>query len=187
MQMVDSEIIGLFLERSEQAISELSVKYGTACMHVARNILNDDQDAEECVNDAYLGVWNSIPPHTPNPLLAYVCRIVRNLSIKRYHSNAAVKRNSNYDVALDELEACLAAPASVEDDVAANELTRHINAFLATLDKESRMIFVCRYWRADSITEIAERFHMTSNNVYVRLSRTRDKLKQHLIKEGFLT
>ena len=184
--MVDSEIIGLFFERSEQAISELANKHGPACRQVARNILNDDRDVEECVDDAYLGVWNAIPPHRPNPLLAFVCRIVRNLSVKRYHSNAAIRRNSNYDVALDELEACLAAPISVEDDVAANELTRHINAFLATLDKESRMIFVCRYWRADSVAEIAEQFHMTSNNVYVRLSRTRDKLKQHLMKEGFL-
>jgi len=185
--MVDKEIIGLFFERSEQAISELANKHGAACCKVARNILNDDRDVEECVNDAYLGVWNAIPPHRPNPLLAFVCRIVRNLSVKRYHANTAIRRNSNYDVALDELEACLAAPASVEEDVAAKILTEHVNAFLATLDKESRMIFVCRYWRADSVDEIAEQFHMTSNNVYVRLSRTRDKLKQHLMKEGFLT
>ena len=185
--LVDNEIISLFLERSEQAIKELSDKYGALCGCVARNILNDDQDAEECVNDAYLGVWNTIPPQKPTRLQAYVCQIVRNLSLKKYHANAAAKRNSHYDTALDELEACLAAPVSVEDQYAAKELGRLINNFLGTLDKQTRMIFVRRYWYADSIADISAQYHMTENNVYVRLSRTRDKLKQYLKKEGFLT
>ena len=101
-RMDDSKIIELFYERSEQAIIELSKKYGTVCTKVAKNILNDVRDTEECVNDAYLGAWNTIPPQRPNPLLSYVCRIVRNLAIKKYHANTAVKRNSIYDVALDE-------------------------------------------------------------------------------------
>lgn len=102
--MDDREIIKLFFERSEQAITELSNKYGTVCSKIAFNILNSKQDAEECVNDAYLGVWNTVPPQDPSPLLSYVCRIVRNLSIKKYRANTADKRNSIYDVALDELE-----------------------------------------------------------------------------------
>ena len=99
----DRKIIELFFERSEQAIIELSKKYGSVCSKVAFNILNNTQDTEECVNDAYLGTWNTIPPQNPNPLLSYVCRIVRNLAIKKYHTNTAAKRNSIYDVALDEL------------------------------------------------------------------------------------
>ena len=154
--MDDSKIIELFYERSEQAIIELSHKYGTVCTKVANNILNDVRDTEECVNDAYLGAWNTIPPQNPNPLLSYVCRIVRNLAIKRYHSNTAKKRNSIYDVALD------------------------------GLDKESRVMFVRRYWYADSISDLAQLFHTSNHNVSVRLSRIRNKLKKHLIQEGVL-
>ena len=98
----DSEIIDLFYMRSERAIMELAAKYGNACNKVAKNILNNILDAEECVNDAYLGAWNTIPPQNPNPLLTYICRIVRNLSIKKYHTNTSVKRNRFYHAPLDE-------------------------------------------------------------------------------------
>ena len=117
----DSKIIELFFERSEQAIIELSKKYGTICTKVACNILNNKQDAEECVNDAYLGVWNTIPPQRPDSFIGYVCRIVRNLAIKRYHFNTAVKRNSIYDVALDELEECISGKLSVEEQLEGKE------------------------------------------------------------------
>lgn len=180
----DSRIIELFYERSEQAILELSRKYGSICGRVAGNILNNRLDTEECLNDAYLGVWNSIPPQKPNPLLSYVCRIVRNLAIKKYHANTAAKRNSIYDIALDELENCFPAPATVEDEFNAKELARMIDGFLETLDKRNRMMFVRRYWYSDSIADIAELFHTSSHNVSVRLCRTREKLKKYLIKEG---
>ena len=143
-RMDDSKIIELFYERSEQAIIELSKKYGTVCTKVAKNILNDVRDTEECVNDAYLGAWNTIPPQRPNPLLSYVCRIVRNLAIKKYHANTAVKRNSIYDVALDELENCFPSSCSVEDEFNASEVARSIDRFLETLDKENRIMFVRR-------------------------------------------
>ena len=182
--MEDSKIIELFYERSEQAIVELSNKYGSVCTKVANNILNNSRDTEECVNDAYLGAWDSIPPQKPNPLLSYVCRIVRNLAIKKYHANTAAKRNSTYDVALDELENCFPASNSVEDEFNAREVARIIDAFLETLDTENRILFVRRYWHSDSITELAELFHTSSHNISVRLSRTREKLKRHLIKEG---
>ena len=181
----DRKIIELFFERSEQAIIELSKKYGSVCSKVAFNILNNTQDTEECVNDAYLGTWNTIPPQNPNPLLSYVCRIVRNLAIKKYHANTAAKRNSIYDVALDELENCLTASLTVEQEISAKELSRQIDRFLATLDEENQMMFVRRYWYSDSISDIAERFQTSSNNVSVRLSRLRNKLKSHLKKEGF--
>ncbi len=182
--MDDSKIIELFYERSEQAIIELSKKYGSICTRVANNILNNRLDAEECVNDAYLGAWNTIPPQKPNPLLSYVCRIVRNLAIKKYHANTAVKRNSIYDVALDEIGNCFSTSTSVEEEFNAREVARMIDNFLETLDKQNRIMFVRRYWHADSIADLAELFHTSSHNVSVRLSRTREKLKKYLIKEG---
>lgn len=184
--MEDEQIIYLFFERSEQAIAELSKKYGSVCRRVSQNILNNPSDAEECVNDAYLGAWNSIPPQKPHPLLTYLCRIVRNLSIKKYHENTAVKRNSNYDVALEELEDCLSAPNSVEDDCTARELSETINRFLDTLDHDNRVMFVRRYWFFDSLPEIAAMFGISSHNVSVRLFRTREKLRSYLEKEGVL-
>ncbi len=181
----DSQIMDLFYARSEQAITELSQKYGIVCRKVAGNILKNRLDVEECVNDAYLGVWNTIPPQRPDYLLAYVCRIVRNLSIMKYHSNTAVKRNSFYDVALDELEECLASTAMVEAEITAKELSGLLDRFLEMLDQENRVMFVRRYWYSDSLSEIAERFHMSSNNVSVRLSRIRGRLKKFLKNEGY--
>lgn len=183
--MEDSKIIELFNARSEQAIAELSKKYGAICIKVANNILNNQSDAEECINDTYLGVWNTIPPQKPNPLLSYVCRIARNLAIKRYHSNTAKKRNGFYDVALDELENCFSSAETTEDEFSAKELTEIINDFLETLDKDNRVMFVRRYWFSDSVGDIAKIFNTSSHNVSVRLARVREKLKKHLIKEGF--
>lgn len=181
----DSKIIDLFFARQEQAIVELSNNYGAVCSKIARNILSNSLDAEECVNDAYLGAWNTIPPKRPDPLSAYICRIVRNISIRRYHFNTAVKRNSFYDIALDELEECLASASSVEEEVSAKELSGLLDRFLETLDTENRVMFMRRYWYADSVSDIAENFHMSSNNVSVRLSRIRTRLKKFLRKEGY--
>ena len=182
--MDDSKIIELFFERSEQAIIELSDKYGAICRKVADNILNNRLDSEECVNDAYLGVWNTVPPQKPDPLLSYVCRIVRNLALKKYHENTAQKRNSIYDVALDEIADCIPASFSVEDEVAAKEVAGLIDDFLETLDQENRIIFVRRYWHSDSIEELGILFHKSKHYVSVRLSRIRKDLKQYLKKEG---
>lgn len=181
----DSKIIELFFARVEQAIVELSEKYGIVCGRIARNILKNDLDAEECVNDTYLAAWNSIPPQKPNPLRTYIFRIVRNISIAKYHANTSVKRNSIYDVALDELENCLSDSFMVEQEISAKELSLQINRFLDTLDMENRVMFVRRYWYSDSISDIAEMFQITDHNVSVRLSRIRDKLKIHLKNRGY--
>lgn len=181
----DSKIIDLFFAREEQAIASLSAKYGTVCNRIAKNILKSDLDAEECVNDAYLAVWNTVPPEKPEPLKAYISRIVRNIAIAKYHANTSVKRNSFYDVALEELEDCLAASQTVEREVTANELTEQINRFLGTIDEESRMLFVRRYWYSDNISDLADRFHTSNNNISVRLSRIRGKLKNYLQKEWY--
>ena len=182
--MEDDKIVALFHARSEQAIAELSQKYGAVCNKVADNILNNKRDAEECVNDAYLGAWNTIPPQNPNPLVAYVCRIVRNLAIKKYHANTAQKRNSDYDVALDELENCFSLGGTVETVVDAQELTAYLNVFLDSLDTQKRILFVRRYWYGDSIEELAKLFSLSKHNVSVRLSRIREKLKAYLAEKG---
>jgi RNA polymerase sigma-70 factor (ECF subfamily) len=184
--MEDQEIIELFLARSEQAITGLQGKYENRLMQIAWNILNDRFDAEECVNDTYLAVWNTIPPQKPDPLLAYVCRIVRNLSMKKYHANNARKRNSHYDVALDELEECIQSKATVESEYAVKELAGEINSFLSTLSRENRIMFVRRYWFSDSIEDIAKMFNTSSRNISLRLLRVRQKLKKYLEKEGIL-
>lgn len=185
--MEDSKIIELFFARSELAVTALSEKYGKLCQHIADNILGNHQDAEECVNDAYLGAWNTIPPQKPNPLRTYLCRIVRNIAITKYHANTAQKRNSHYDVALSELEYCLVSPDGADTPLQAKELTHLLNRFLQQQDPHSRVMFVRRYWYSDSVADIASMFHMKPNTVSVQLSRTRNKLRKFLTKEGYLT
>ena len=184
--MTDTEIINLFFERSEQAIDELAKKHGNAVARVARNILGNEQDTEECVNDTYLGAWNAIPPHRPSPLRTFVCKIARNLATKKYHSNTAAIRNSQYDLALDELEEVLSESGSVEDAYEEKELRAAINGFLATLNYSDRFIFMRRYWYSDPVQDIAKMANSTTNSVTVRLFRIRGKLRLYLEKEGLL-
>ncbi len=184
--MEDSAIVDLFFERSEQAIEELDKKYGAAVKKTAANILRDRQDAEECVNDTYLGVWNSIPPHRPEPLVSYVCRIVRNRAVSRLRRETAAKRSEGFDLVLDELEECIPAPGDVEAEVAAGELAEAVDRFLSGLPYDDRFIFVRRYWYADSVKDIAEAMHSRENRISVRLFRLREKLRITLQKEGLL-
>ena len=183
--MEDERIVALFFERSEMAIRALDDKYGALCRAVAFNILADAQDAEECVSDAYLGAWNAIPPARPDPLRAYSIKIVRNLSVKAYRTKRAFKR-SGYTVALEELDECIADKKTVEDTVEAAELGGIIERFLDTLSAKERVIFMRRYAFADSYAEIAERVGVTEKNVSVRLSVTREKLRQFLIEKEVL-
>ena len=182
----DSKIISLFFERSEQAIEELNNKYGSAVKKTAANILHDRQDVEECVNDTYLGCWNSIPPHRPDPLISFVCKIARNLAVSRLRSNTAVRRNAEFDLVLDELEDFIPSDTDVEEDYTAKELSAAINRFLLELAYDERFMFVRRYWYADSVKDIATAMHSRENRVSVRLFRLREKLRNKLKKEGFL-
>ena len=176
----DEKIIELFCGRSEQGIRELDIKYGKVCHKLSNNIVNNRQDAEECVNDAYLGVWNAIPPAHPESLSAYICKIVRNISLNRYYRKAAAKRNSAYAVVMEEIEACIAAPDTVESEMEAKELARIMESFLDTLTAQNRVIFMRRYWFSDSCKDIAEFVGLTEKNVSVRLSRIRKKMKSYL-------
>lgn len=151
------------------------------------NILDSRQDAEECVNDAYLGTWNAIPPQRPDPLLPFVCVLVRRYSIMRYRANTAMKRNSSYDACMEEIENCIAAPGRVEDHYEAKVLARTIERFLDTLNRENRVIFMRRYWYSDSYAAIAALTGLTEKNVSVRLARVRKQLRDYLMKQGVLT
>lgn len=184
--MDDSKIITLFFERSQNAVNELSEKYGRLCLQISVNILKNISDSEECVNDAYLALWNNIPPEVPDDLKTYLIKVVRNISLKRYHANTAVKRNSFYDTALSELEEVLTADVSSENEVLFKELSEKINTFLGGLSRENRTFFVCRYYYGDSIKAIAEKTGNTPHLVSVRLMRTREKLKEYLRKEELI-
>ncbi|MDD3702581.1 MAG: RNA polymerase sigma factor [Tepidanaerobacteraceae bacterium] len=184
--MEDGKIIELFFQRSENAIVELSAKYGAISMNTAYNILGNHQDAEECVNDSYLGVWNAVPPKTPNPLLAFLLKIVRNISINRCTYNSRQKRNNQYYVCVDELDYSLASNETVESQLEAAELTKYIEDFLDTLNKTNRLIFIRRYWYVDSYESIAKLTGLRENAIRTRLSRIRNELKKHLQERGVI-
>lgn len=183
--MEDEQIIDLYFRRSEQAISETDHKYGRPCRKVSFNILRNREDTEECVNDTYLAAWNTIPPKRPDPFAAFLLRIVKNLSLKRYRDSSAQKRNSELDVCFEELEECLPS-GSGADMTARAHLKILIERFLDGLDRDERIIFVRRYWYGDSVKDIAKAFHITENNTSVRLHRLRKGLKTCLEEEGVI-
>lgn len=182
--MEDKKIIDLFCERSESAIAEVSKKYGGVCMQTSFNIVNDWNDAEECVNDSYLGVWNAIPPHKPNPLLSFVLKIVRNISINRQKHKMAQKRKGNYELCIEELGTMISSPYSIEDEIEASELTKLIDAFLDTQSTENRKLFIRRYWYMDSYSNLAVITDMNEGTIRTRLSRLRNQLKIFLESKG---
>ena len=178
--MNDQEIIALYFARDEQAIRETDVRYGKTCMQVSMNILRSRPDAEECVNDTYLKTWDSIPPARPASLCAFVCRIVRNLSLNRLKELTAAKRSRDLTVSFEELEACIPMPDE-ESPVLAEELA----AFLKTEGETDRALFVGRYWFACSVEELARRTGLTKRAVHMRIFRTRERLRAYLIERGY--
>ena len=182
--MDDEKILDLFFERSEEAIEAAGQKYGALAVKIATNILGDRSDAEECVNDSYLALWNAIPPARPGHLASFLCKIVRNLSLKRYQYNTAQKRNSVYDVALEEIAEFLPSQNTVEQEIEAGELTVMLEEFMDSLSQENRVIFMRRYWFADPYEDIADRVGMTVKNVSVRLVRMRKSLRGYLAERG---
>lgn len=182
--MEDQLIIELFMERSPQAINELSAKYGGLCYTLSRRFLSAE-DAEECVNDAYLAVWNSIPPEQPRSLSAYLAGITRNLSLKRYRANTAQRRRPQYEQSLDELLECFPDHESAETMCDAKMLGESLNRFLAALPQKDRTLFVRRYWMGEDVSAIARALGVRRNTVSVRLHRIRASMKDYLKKEGY--
>ena len=179
--MEDNKIVELYWERSETAISETQKKYGKYCHYIAYNILNSETDAEECVNDTYLKAWDSIPPSRPQKMSAFLGKITRNLALDRYDREHALKRNSRLDVVFDELEECL--PSASDDGREMSEeiaLRDAINEFLESLPKQTRIIFMRRYWYMSPVAHIAGDLGLSVSNVKIILMRTRKKFKTYL-------
>ena len=184
--MEDFKIIELFFKRNENAISETERKYGRYLSKIAYNILFDTEDSEECVNDTYMKAWNSIPPQQPEILSTFLGKITRHLAIDLFRKKHAEKRkNSEYALSLSELDECIPDKFSAEKEFEQKELSESINRFLASLSKENRDIFVCRYFYSDSIKEIASFFKSSESKIKSSLFRSRKALKEHLEKEGF--
>lgn len=181
--MEDKLIIELFRKRDENAIAELKNKYNDLCIYVAGNILSQKEDIEECVNTAYFDVWNNTLPDDPDDLKTYLCRIVKNKAIDKLKYNFAEKRSAHLTVSLDELAGCI--PDKADDELSAAQLAETISRFLHKQDEVHRKVFVRRYWYGDSLGHIAKMYGIKEKTVATYLYRTREKLKEHLRKEGY--
>ncbi len=185
--MEDNAIIGLYWNRSEQAIQETDQKYGGYCYTIAENILNCQQDSEETVSDTYMAAWKTIPPQKPLSLKTFLGRIARNLSIDRWRSQNRLKRGGGEIVlALQELSECVEGSPSAETCLDEKELHRAIYRFINELQGLEQKVFMCRYWYLEPIDTIAERFGCSKGKVTTMLYRTRKKLKAMLREEGYL-
>ena len=182
--MEDEQILNLYFSRSEQAIGETAVKYGAYCHSIAFHVLENKEDAEECVSDAYLRAWNAIPPEQPASLGAYLARITRNLALDRYDYQHAEKRSSDLTCAFEELEAVLPAAERAEDAADRLTLQQVLNDFLRAQTREARTYFIRRYWYGESISEIAAACRAGEGAVRVSLFRTRNRLRKALEKGG---
>ncbi|MBQ8378398.1 MAG: sigma-70 family RNA polymerase sigma factor [Oscillospiraceae bacterium] len=183
----DIKIIELFNLRDEQSLSEISLKYAEKAKSIAYNILGSVEDAEECVNDALVRLWNNIPPQQPDNLQAYFYKTVRNISIDRYRKNSAEKRaDSNMTLALDEISELIKSDQSVENSIEEKLLVQSVNSFLKTVKCEQRKIFVQRYWYFMSVKEISSLLNISQSKVTVTLTRMLKKLWQYLKKEEII-
>ena len=181
--MSDEEIVGLFLERSEQAVAVLKERYGSRAAAVALKITGNLQDAEETVNDALHVLWQRIPPEKPRYLWAYFSKVVRNLSCDRVDYHRAARRAQSCEVCFSELEGCLSTREDPQTALESKAVAVAINRFLETQDGENRIIFVRRYYYFDSCAQIAKHLGMTRGAVNTRLTRMRTQLRKALEKE----
>lgn len=185
--MEDKEIVKLYWNRNELAIKETASKYGRYCYRIAYNILYNKEDAEESVNDAYLNTWECIPPNFPEKLSTFVGKITRRISLNKWHSKTRKKRGGNQvDLALEELDECLASENNVERTIEYKELLQILNRFLEELPETERDLFICRYWFLASIQELSKKFAFSESKTKSMLFRIREKLKSYLEEEGYL-
>ncbi|MBR0135841.1 MAG: sigma-70 family RNA polymerase sigma factor [Clostridia bacterium] len=184
--MNDAQIIELFFSRNEKALSECKRQYGSYCRALARRILGPGGDAEEAENRAYLAAWESIPPQKPESVMAYLGKLTRRKAIDLLRADTRKKRGgSEYSGTVEELDECLYASPSAESEAERALLRDALNAFLRSLPEKSRLIFMRRYWWLSPVSEIARDLSMSESAVKMQLLRTRQKLKEHLEKEGF--
>lgn len=183
--MTDAEIVELYWQRSEEAITQTMGRYGAYLMKLAQNILHLREEAEECVNETYLSAWNQMPSDRPQRLLPYLGRISRCIALNRYDYLSARKRGMELTLQLGELEECLSGPDLAQEKLEERALAGAISAFLRTQDEEARNIFIRRYWYSDPIKEIAKRYAVGESKVKSLLARMRGRLKEYLREEGF--
>lgn len=185
--MTDEIIIKLYFDRNEKAITATKDKYGKYLYKIAYNILHIKEDSEECVDDTYLGAWNTIPPKKPSVLRTYLCKLTRNISLKRFRDNTALKRGGTQTtLALSELEEVLSSSEAIEDKIEREELLEFINQFIKELKAEQRQIFLARYFYLLSIKDIARKLGHSESKIKITLMRTRDNLREELKKEGLI-
>ena len=185
--MNDSQIVNMYWERNEKAVEETQKKYGSFCYSVAYSILCNEEDAKESVNDTYLDAWNSIPPHKPSVLSAFLGKITRRISIDKWRNkNAARRGGGQITDTLDELAECIPDSNGVEKQLEEKALNETINSFIKSLPKKEQKIFICRYWYLDSIKSISEQFGFSQSKVTSMLFRIREKLRKILMEEGFI-
>ncbi len=184
-RMEDHEIIGLYFARDTKAIEMTKEKYGRYCKSIAKRILDDPRDAEECENDTYLDAWNAIPPEKPNVFSVFLGTITRRIALDRFRQRKAAKRGGgDFTLSLDELSDCIPSGKSIDEAMETKALAEIINRFLRGLPDEERAVFLRRYWFFESTADITERFGFSAGKIKMMLSRTRKKLRTELEKEG---
>ena len=184
--MEDEKIVALYWTRDENAIFYTHQKYGRYCYQIAYHILSDREDSEECINDTYLKTWNVIPPTKVQCLQMFLAKITRNLAFDKYRRSKAEKRGGHeISLVLDELSECI-GESSTEKEIHQRQLNEAMNHFVKQLPTRERSVFIRRYFYTESIEEIAAKYELKKNHVYVLLSRSREKLKAYLQKEGYL-
>ena len=184
--MNDLQIVEMYWKRNEQAISVTAEKYGTYCYSVAYGILHNEEDSKESVNDTYMSAWNSMPPHKPNVLKTFLGKITRRLSIDKLKRKNAEKRGGEIAEVLDELSECISPSGDPIAEMEKEMLDRTINTFVRELRDTEQRVFLCRYWYAKPVKEIAKLFGFSESKVKVMLMRTRNKLKARLETEGII-
>ena len=185
--MQDQRIVGLFWARDESAIASAAAAYGGYCYRIAYNILQNREDADECVNDTWLSAWNAIPPHKPENLATFLGKLTRNHALNRYEKRRAQKRGKGQtELALEELKDCVPTPGSIEDALDEKVLTAAIEQFLLAQPPLQRKLFVGRYWYLYSVRDMAKAYGIHESRAASILLRMRNKLKLHLQKEGIL-
>ena len=180
----DQQIIELYFQRDERAISETAAKYGGFCTHIAMNILSVKEDAEECVSDTYFSAWKQIPPTMPEVFKAFLGRITRNLSISKFRAMRAKKRFNGLEVMLSELEDCLPSLENVEQVVEARQLSEYISIWLDSLSEEDCALFVRRYWYGEEVQVLAKKCGITAGHMAQKMLRLRKGLKTFLEQKG---
>lgn len=186
LPLPDPEIVDLYWARNERAIDETDFKYKRFLYTIAQNIIHDRMDSEECLNDTYLGAWQQIPPAKPDPLQAFLAKIMRHIAIDRYRQKSASKRiPSQLSISIAELGECISPAENPEEALLTKELARILNRFVKDLEDKDEFIFVCRYYFADRIDVIAQMIKASPRSVYRTLAELRAKLKELLEKEGY--